>query len=233
MTTLLAINRYLDHAVLKPELPREEARQAIQLGIDHEVITVCVRPGDIEMAAEMCAGTETHVSTVLGFPHGAGTFDGKAAEAHDYIAKGAKEIDMVVNYGFVRSSLWDLVEQDIRSVTSVAKPADIPVKVIFETAMLTSEEIAKTTEIAIKAEADFVKTSTGFNGGGATEDVVKTMLETANGRIKVKPSGGVRDYPRAKMFVEMGVHRLGVNYPSTPIICKGMEQEQGTSSDAY
>jgi deoxyribose-phosphate aldolase len=229
MSTLLPINRYLDHAVLKPELNRAEAKQAIQIGIDYKVFTVCVRPCDIELAIKMCEGTETYVSNVLSFPHGIGTFEVKAAEARDYIAKGTKEIDMVVNYGFIRSAKWDWVEKDIRSVSEITKPAGVLLKVILETGMLTPDEIAKATEIAIKAEADFVKTSTGFNGGGATEEAIKIMLDTARGRIKVKPSGGVRDYSRAKFFLDMGVHRLGVNYPSTPIICNEVSEAKGTA----
>jgi len=233
MNTTLPIQRYLDHAILKPEMTQDEVKQAIQSGIDYQVRTVCVRPCDIELAVKMCAGTTTQVSNVLSFPHGVGTFAVKAAEARDYVAKGTNEIDMVVNYGYIRSGLWNLVEEDIRSVSAVTKPAGVMLKVIFETAMLTLEEVAQATEIAIKAEADFVKTSTGFNGGGATEEVIKVMLDTAKGRIQVKPSGGIRDYPRAKMFVEMGVHRLGVNYPSTPLICQGATDTTTAASNAY
>lgn len=225
------ISRYLDHAVLKPEMPRAEARQAIQLGIDYQVITVCVRPCDLELAVEMCQGTTTVVSTVLNFPHGVGLSAIKAEEARAYIAKGVSEIDMVANYGLIKSAEWELVEQDIRAVSAITRPAGVPLKVIFETAMLTLEEVAKATEVAIAAQADFVKTSTGFHGEGATEDVVRAMLRTAAGRIKVKPSGGIRDYARAAMFRDMGVHRLGVSYSSTPIICRN--EEAAPSNTGY
>ncbi len=102
-----AINRYLDHAVLKPELSRTEARDAIRLGIDFEVRTVCVRPCDIELAAAMCRGTGTGVSCVLAFPHGCTTRVAKAADAEACIAVGTSEIDMVANYGFIRSGMCD------------------------------------------------------------------------------------------------------------------------------
>jgi deoxyribose-phosphate aldolase len=101
------------------------------------------------------------------------------------------------------------------------RPSKVLVKVILETSQLTPEEIIKATEICIDAQADFVKTSTGFNGEGATETVVQSMLQTSAGRIKVKPSGGIRDNTRAQMFVNMGVDRLGVNGSSTPNICEG------------
>lgn len=225
------INRYLDHAVLKPELSRREAIEAIQLGIDYRVRTVCVRPCDIELAAQMCYGTETEVSCVLSFPHGCTTSLVKADEARRYITAGTNEIDMVVNFGFVRSGMWEAVLTDIRAVTDVARPAGILVKVIFETAYLTIPEIGRATECAIEAEADFVKTSTGFGGEGATAEKVKAMLDAAQGRIKVKPSGGIRDRARAEMFIEMGAQRIGNGYSSTKAICEGSSRPGG--SDTY
>jgi len=222
------INRYLDHAVLKPEMTRQEAIEAIQLGIDYKVRTVCVRPCDIELAVAMCKGTETEVSCTLAFPHGCTSSAVKAEEAKLYIAAGVHEIDMVVNFGFVRSRMWEAVVADIRAVTDVARPAGIPIKVIFETSYLTIEEIKRTTECAIEAGADFVKTSTGFAGAGATVEGVQAMLETAQGRIKVKASGGIRNRQQAEMFVEMGVMRLGNGYSSTKVICEGEGQSAST-----
>ncbi len=219
--TVQDIHRYLDHAVLQPEMTRQKAIEAIQLGIDYKVRTVCVRPCDIELCAEMCRGTETEVSCVVAFPHGCTSSLVKADEARRYIAAGTNEIDMVVNFGYVRSALWDDVVADIRAVTDIARPAGVLVKVIFETAYLTIPEIRRTTECAIEAEADFVKTSTGFGGQGATVEAVQAMLDTARGRIKVKPSGGIRDRARAEMFIEMGAERIGNGYSSTEAICAG------------
>ncbi|MDR0608900.1 MAG: deoxyribose-phosphate aldolase [Planctomycetaceae bacterium] len=222
------INRYLDHAILIPQMTRQEAIEWILSGIKHKVKTVCVRPCDISLAVEMCRGTETEVSCVLGFPHGTACTETKIAEAKLYCKKGVAEIDMVANYGWIRSGLWTEVHDDILGVTEVAHrswrkqpPSTVQVKVILETSQLTFDEIIKATEICIDARADFVKTSTGFNGEGAAEEAVKKMLETAAGHIKVKPSGGIRDYARAQMFVDMGVDRLGVNGSSTPNICSG------------
>ena len=216
-----SIHRYLDHAVLVPQMTLNDAVASIQLGIDYQVKTVCVRPCDIDVAVTMCRGTQTGVSCVLGFPHGTACRESKAAEAALFCAKGVAEIDMVANYGRICSGLWNDVRADIKAVVDVAHEHHVLVKVIFETSQLTLEQVAKATEISIEAGADFVKTSTGFNGEGATEETVARMLKTANGRIKVKPSGGIRDAERANMFIAMGADRLGVNGTSTPAICCG------------
>jgi deoxyribose-phosphate aldolase len=226
------INRYLDHAVLKPEMTRDAAIAEIKAGIEYTVRTVCVRPADISLAVDLCKGTETEVSCVLAFPHGTGRSDSKADEARRYVDLGVAEVDMVVNYGFIRSGLWEELEADIRAVTDVARPAGVKVKTIFETAHLTLEEVARATETAIAAAADFVKTSTGFGGEGATEDVVRTMLDTAAGRIEVKPSGGIRDRKRAELFVGMGATRLGVGASSTPVIC-GATPADKSAEESY
>lgn len=215
------INRYLDAAVLKPELTRDESIAAIKESIRWKTKTVCVRPCDIELAKRLCAGTETGVSCVLAFPHGCTTTAVKAFEAADYIGLGVDEIDMVANYGMIRSGAWDYVEADIRAVADVCNAAGVPLKVIFETCWLTAEEIAKTTEICVAAKAAFVKTSTGFSTGGATAEAVKIMLDTARGRISVKPSGGIRTREQAIQYVEMGAQRLGTNYTASETLVTG------------
>ena len=217
----IPIQRYLDAAVLKPEWTRAEAIEAIKTCIELETRTVCVRPCDIELAKELCAETATDVCTVLGFPHGDQLSASKADEVRRCADLSVDEIDMVANYGWARSGLWDLVRGDIANVVAVTRPAGIPLKVIFETAQLDLAAVAKLTEICIEAGADFVKTSTGFNGEGATDEGVQTMLETAGGRIQVKASGGIRDRNRAEHLVAMGVARLGVNWSSCVAICEG------------
>jgi deoxyribose-phosphate aldolase len=171
------------------------------------------------MAVEMCRDTDTEVSCVLAFPHGNTLSEVKASEADLYIQKGVHEIDMVVNYGYIRSKLWDKVEEDIRAVASVTGQAGITLKVILETSQLTVDEIMHATECAIKAGADFVKTSTGFYGAGATVEAVDAMLKASGGRIQVKASGGIRTAEQAKTFIDMGSSRLGNGYSSTPAIC--------------
>lgn len=213
--------QYLDAAILKPETTQEEMTAAVKACIELKVWSVCVRPCDIERAQTLCEGTETKVCVVLGFPHGCLLPDSKVDEARRYIDLGVDEIDMVANYGWAKSGEWNKISADIAGVVSVCKPANVLLKVIFETAQLDREQIQKLTEICAEVGADFVKTSTGFNGEGAKEDDVKLMLDTAAGRCKVKPSGGVRDAARAQMFVDMGVHRLGINWSSADAICSG------------
>jgi deoxyribose-phosphate aldolase len=222
---MTAINRYLDAAILKPEFTQEETIKAIQACIAIDAFSVCVRPCDIELAQQYCKGTNTAVCVVLGFPHGVQLPTTKAAEATEYIRLNVDEIDMVANYGWVKSGRWDEVKADIKGVTRQTKAAGIVSKVIFETAHLQAEQIKRLTEICIEAGADFVKTSTGFNGEGAQEADVKIMLETAAGRIKVKPSGGIRDSARAQMFIDMGVHRLGIGWNACPAICSGAKPD--------
>ncbi len=224
----MKISRYFDSAVLKPNMSEEEVKAAIQLGIDYDSYSVCVRPCDIDLALEMCKGTNTVVSCVLDFPHGDSTAEGKAALAEIYAAKGVAEIDMVMNYGYARSGKWDEVKRGIEGVVKAAKKYNVGVKVIFESCALTIEEIKKATDICIEAGADFVKTSTGFAASGASEEAVQAMLDASAGRIKVKPSGGIRNYETAKKYVDMGADRLGIGFSSAKAISTGEE-----SPDTY
>lgn len=215
------LNRYLDAAVLKPEMTQQEAAEAIRACIALKTFSVCVRPCDIALAQSLCQGSETKVCVVLGFPHGDQLSASKADEAARYIELGVDEIDMVANYGWANSGDWEALRQDIAGVASQTTAAGILLKVIFETAQLEAETIARLTEICIKAGADYVKTSTGFNGGGAKVEDVQLMLDTAAGRALVKPSGGIRDAASARRFIEMGAARLGVGWNSCAAICEG------------
>lgn len=209
------INRYLDAAILKPEMTQDEVIAAIHESIKWKTKTVCVRPCDIALAKRLCKNTETGVSCVLNFPHGCAPSAVKAFEAKTYIELGTDEIDMVANYGMIKSGEWGYVEADIRAVAQVCNEKKIPLKVIFESCYLTIDQIKRTTEICIKAGADFVKTSTGFAASGASVEAVQTMLDTAKGKIKVKPSGGIRDRKTALAYVEMGAQRLGTNFTAS------------------
>lgn len=215
------IERYLDAAILKPEFTEEEVIEALKTCIRLKTFSVCVRPCDVALAQKYCEGTETAVCVVLGFPHGAQLSASKVDEAERYIALGVDEIDMVANYGWVRSGNWAAVESDVAGVAQKTKAAGIPLKVIFETAHLTGEQIEQMTEVCVRAGADFVKTSTGFNGEGARIEDVERMLDTAAGRVRVKPSGGIRNREDAEGFVKMGVHRLGVGWTACEAICSG------------
>ncbi|MFO8026760.1 MAG: deoxyribose-phosphate aldolase [Opitutales bacterium] len=213
------LNRYLDAAVLKPEMTQDEAAEAIKACIALETYSVCVRPCDISLAQSLCAGSQTRVCVVLGFPHGDQLPASKADEAARYIEMGVDEIDMVANYGWVRSGNWEATGTDIANVARLAGPKEILLKVIFETAQLNAGQIRQLTEICIEAGADYVKTSTGFNGEGANEADVQVMLEAASDRAKVKASGGIRDAAGAQRFLDLGASRLGVGWSSCAAIC--------------
>ena len=217
----MKIARYLDAAILKPDMTKEQVKAAIQECVDLEACAVCVRGCDIETALEMTHGTQTKVSCVLDFPYGYAGAQAKREIARLYSAMGVFEIDMVMNYGAARGGDWDVVEDEVRGVVEEAHKKGVGVKVIFETSQLNDAQIRRATEVCIAAGADFVKTSTGFNGAGATVEAVKAMLETANGRCKVKPSGGIRDYATARMYVDMGASRLGVGYGSCRALVEG------------
>ena len=222
------IARYFDSAILKPEMTPEQVEAAIKESISFDSYSVCVRGCDIDLAVRLTQGTNTVVSCVLDFPYGYSGVETKRAAARDYASRGVKDIDMVMNYGAARGGAWDVVEAEVRAVVEEAHKQGVIVKVIFETSQLNLDQIRRATEVCIAAGADFVKTSTGFNGGGATVEAVQAMLETAKGRIKVKPSGGIRNYETAKMYVDMGVDRLGIGYSSCKAICEG-----STSTEVY
>ena len=153
------IARYLDAAILKPDMTPEQVDKAIDECIALETMTVCVRGCDIDRALKKCAGTETKVSCVLDFPYGYSGAAAKRAIARDYAARGVYEIDMVMNYGAARGGDWATVETEIRGVVEEAHAKNVGVKVIFETSQLDAEQIRRATEVSIAAGADFVKTS--------------------------------------------------------------------------
>lgn len=206
------IHRYIDYSTLKPELTVDEVRAALERGVGENYRAICVRPCDIDLAVSLSRGTDTAPCCVMDYPHGTGGAEAKGALAGMYAKKGIVEIDTVINFGFVRSGLWDRVADEIRGASRAAHDNGAIIKVIFEIGHLTLEEIARATEVCVEADADFVKTCTGFYKP-ITEESVKTMLETAAGRVKVKASGpGITDLATATRYVEMGVERLGLGF---------------------
>lgn len=188
------IGRMMDHAVLKPNCTDEDIRKNAEACRAHGIGNLCVRPTDVAYAKGLLQGSPVTVACVVGFPHGASRSETKALETRLAIEDGADEIDMVMNVGKLLSGDLDCVKNDIAAVVAVAKPKQVLVKVILETCLLTPGQIAQACELAIAAGADFVKTSTGFNGDGASVEAVKIMLDTVKGRARVKPSGGIRDW---------------------------------------
>jgi deoxyribose-phosphate aldolase len=211
MWTRSQVARTIDHAALKPFFTDADIRAACQLGKKYGVASVCVRASDVALAARELAGSEVVPSTVIGFPHGAHRPEVKAFEAHLAIKDGARELDMVINIGKFLSGDDAYVQRDIEGVVAEARRhPGVLVKVILETCFLTPEQIARACKLAQAAGADFVKTSTGYGDDGATPEAVAVMIHTVGGALRIKPSGGIRDYAAACRYLDMGVHRLGV-----------------------
>lgn len=214
---------YIDQSVLKPEFTEAEIRKYIKEGIDYGCATVCINPSSLDIAAELTKGTDTKICVVCDFPFGLSTTTSKVLQAEDYCSRGdVYELDVVANYGFLKSGRWEDVVSDIHAVTEVCHKYGTAVKVILETDALTKEEIVAGTKAAVAAGADFVKSSTGFFTGaacvGATSDVVRIMMEAAEGQIKVKGSGGIRTREHFLELIDMGIDRMGVGYKSTPAV---------------
>ena len=205
----MKLNKYIDHTLLKPDASQEQIETLIEEAKKYDFASVCVNPTWVSFAAQSLKGTDVKVCTVIGFPLGANTPELKAFETSDAIRNGANEIDMVINIGALKSQNFDLVEKDIRAVVEAAKGT--LVKVIIETCLLTDDEKVKACQIAQKAGADFVKTSTGFSTGGATVADVALMRKTVGPDMGVKASGGARSYEDALAFIEAGATRIGAS----------------------
>jgi deoxyribose-phosphate aldolase len=200
----------IDHAVLKPEMTEQDVRENARMCIERGVASMCVRPCDVKLAADLLGDSDVMVSCVLSFPHGADTTPVKAFQARQAIEDGAQEIDMVINIGQFLSGHYDAVREDIRAVVDEAHAHGVKVKVIQESGLLTEEQIVKACELSCEAGADFVKTSTGFNTGPVTPEIVDVMIRTVGERMGIKPSGGIRDWDTAVRYLDQGADRLGV-----------------------
>jgi deoxyribose-phosphate aldolase len=205
----------IDHAVLKPDMTVADIEKNAAMCIREKVASMCVRPCDVELAARLLKGSGVKVSCVLSFPHGADAVPVKAFQARQAILDGVNEIDMVMNIGRFLSGDCEYVLNDIRAVVEAAHAANVSVKVIQESGFLTLEQVAEVSELSYRAGADFVKTSTGFGAGGATPEIIDVMLRTVGDRMKVKSSGGIRDWNTAVAYLQQGVHRLGTGSTET------------------
>ncbi|MGM0215408.1 deoxyribose-phosphate aldolase [Enterococcus sp. AZ109] len=217
------LGSYIDQSVLKPEFTEAEIRQYIQEGIEYHCKTVCINPSSLDIAAELTNGTETDICVVCDFPFGASTTESKVAQAELYCKRGdVAELDIVANFGWICSGKWEDVTKDIKAVVDICHKYDVLVKVIFETDALTIEQVKKASECAIEAGADFLKTSTGFLTGheahGATPEIIKIMLEVADGLVKIKGSGCIRTREHFLQLIDMGIDRMGIGYRSTPVV---------------
>lgn len=200
----------IDHTLLKPEATDKMIENLCNEAKVNGFAAVCVNPFYVKKAKELLEGTDVKVATVVGFPLGANVKEVKAFETKRAIEDGAEEIDMVINISALKSKDYVTVKEDIRAVVEAAGDKAI-VKVIIETCLLTDEEKVKACELAKEAGAHYVKTSTGFSKSGATVEDVKLMKETVGENMKVKASGGIRDYKTAKAMVDAGASRIGAS----------------------
>ena len=205
----MELNKYIDHTILKAFATEDDVRKICNEAIEYDFASVCINPCHVKFAAQLLGLSDVKVCTVIGFPLGANSSDVKAFEAKKAIEDGADEVDMVINVGKAKKGDWDYVRDDIRKVREAAK--DKLLKVIVETCYLTDEEIFKACIMAKEAEADFVKTSTGFGTGGATVEHVKLMRDAVGEQMGVKASGGVRTKEDAMKMIDAGATRIGTS----------------------
>jgi deoxyribose-phosphate aldolase len=207
------VAKTIDHSLLRPELDLATVREGVELALRYDVASATVRPADVASAAELVAGSDVLISTVVGFPHGSHTTRTKAAETEELVAAGADEIDMVLNIARLISGDDEYVEADIRAVVEAAQGR--LVKVIFENAYLDDAQKIRACGLSASAGAGFVKTSTGFAPSGATIEDLKLMREHSPAHVQVKAAGGVRTLDALLEVINVGVTRIGATATET------------------
>lgn len=208
--TKASLAKTIDHTLLKAIGTADQVRELCAEARKFGFASVCVNPVWVPLCAKELSGSGVMVCTVIGFPLGANQSEIKAAEARLAVAQGAHEVDMVINIGAAKAGDWKAVEEDIGAVVAAAA-GKAAVKVIIETCYLSDAEKAKACEAALRAGAQFVKTSTGFGTGGATPEDVRLMKKAVGGKLQVKASGGVRTYHDAILMLDAGADRIGAS----------------------
>ncbi|MDY4671383.1 MAG: deoxyribose-phosphate aldolase [Oliverpabstia sp.] len=211
---------HVDHTLLTQTATWEEIRQICEDGVKYQVASVCIPPSYVKQASEYLKG-RLPVCTVIGFPNGYMTTEGKEWETKDALANGALEIDMVVNLGWIKDGRYDLVEEEIRRLKEIC--GEKVLKVIIETCLLTEEEKIRMCHVVTRAGADYIKTSTGFSKGGATFEDIKLFSEHIGPGVKMKAAGGISSLEDAEKFLALGADRLG-----TSRIIKLIRQEEAS-----
>ncbi|MGI0106987.1 deoxyribose-phosphate aldolase [Salinimicrobium sp. 3283s] len=205
----MEINRYIDHTILKATATSEDIVELCKEAKEYNFFSVCVNSGFVPLAKKELEGTDVKVCTVVGFPLGAMSTAAKVFETQQALKDGAEEVDMVINIGELKSKNFKQVEEEIAEIKKTV--GDKVLKVIIETCYLTPQEIVLASEIAVKAKADFVKTSTGFGNDGARLENIELMKKAVEGKAKLKASGGIKNLDTALSFIEAGVERIGTS----------------------
>ncbi len=216
----------IDQAVLKPEATDADLKRECETAIKYGAASVCVKPSHVETAAKLLKDSEVKVCVVIGFPSGGTTTEVKRFEAEDAITNGADELDMVINIGKLISGEYEFVKNDVRAIADVAHKNGKIVKAIIETSLLTDELKVEACKLAETAGADYVKTSTGFAGGGATLEDIALMKRSVSDKVKIKASGGIKNLKQAEEFINAGCSRLGTS-------SLGSIMEEGEANGSY
>lgn len=207
----LSLARMIDHTLLKPEATKQQVEELCAEAKQYSFASVCINPSFVKLCAQLLRGTSVKVCTVIGFPLGMTSTETKTFEVEQAMKDGARELDMVLNVGMLKSSENTYVENDIRSVAQAVHRTGSLLKVIIETGLLTDEEKVRACVLAKRAGADFVKTSTGFAKGGATAGDIRLMRKVVGSGLGVKASGGVRTQEQALELIESGADRIGAS----------------------
>lgn len=234
--TTSELAKYIDYSVLKPEFTEQEIIDLTKDGVRLGCATICINPAYMDLCEPIVKGSETMLCPVCDFPFGTSSTESKVKQL-EIVAKydTVKEIDVVANFGWIRSGMYDKVTEDIKACADMAHRYGRNLKVIFETDALDVEQVRNACRCAVKAGADFVKTSTGFLSGfeahGATPEIIKVMMEEVEGKCQVKGSGGIRTREHFLQLIDMGIDRMGVGYKSVPVVLD--EDMKAISQDTY
>lgn len=221
--TVKELAKYIDYSVLKPEFTEEEIVALTKDGVNLGCATICINPGYIDLCEPYVRGSDTMLCPVCDFPFGTSSTESKVKQI-ELVAKydTVKEVDIVANFGMIRSGKYDEVTKDLKACADAAHKYGREIKAIFETDALNEEQIRKTCKCCIDAGIDFVKTSTGFLTGfelhGATPEVIKIMMEEVDGKCKIKGSGCIRTREHFLQLIDIGIDRMGVGYKSVPVV---------------
>ena len=221
--TVKELASYIDYSVLKPEFTEQEIIDLTKDGVQLGCATICINPGYMDLCEPYVKGTDTMLCPVTDFPFGDSSTESRIQQI-EQVAKydTVKEVDIVANFGKIRSGKMDEVVEDLKACAQAAHKYGRELKVILETDALTDEQIKAGCEAVIAAGADFIKTSTGFLTGheakGAAVDVIKMIMEVNQGRVKIKGSGCIRTRVHFLQLIDMGIDRMGVGYRSVPVV---------------
>ena len=209
------IAQMIDHSLLRPELTEEDVRKGCEIAKKYKAATVCCRPSEVILVKQLLQDSDVKTTTVVGFPHGYNKTETKVFEAEQAIEDGAVELDMVINIGKLIDGDYDYVKKDIQAVVELAHSHNVAVKVIFENFYLTDEQKKVACQLSEEAGVDFVKTSSGFAGGGATIEDLQLMRASVSEKVQVKAAGGVRDLDMALKVRKIGCTRFGATRTDT------------------